>query len=456
MVGKKIAIVFGKGLDGCGVEKFGYEWQRYDPENIDVFALKERAFNRGGTHISDYIEFKPDEMSTIAERLNKDYDIVIINSYPSPMHSQKTVTSFYRDLILKIEKPILVSMMHEIIQSNYDRIPLQVAISNAADVVFNFSTHTNYAKDMARILTNKKLGERIARMKLPLTLDDFQKWRITHDQKKRRCIYAGRWSSMKQPNVIIELWERDKDFHYALHGIEKSIGAKYDVIDPCDYFRKYTGTYNYDSERCECFGEFDYNQGMTLISESMFGYSGFHLPKMPHNYGDRFEYAQMEIIACGTVPIFDMHYGNHNRAVDGSLFADHPIAIWNDRTNLDMTIDLIHTVADDHTTYYQYNEDGLEFLHQEAESSVVIPHMIRHICIMGKQEDKWNTQDLLREVYKTEEVYDEFNYLLDNKITALGVKEIDNGDLSYFEKKARLVHKNVSELNTQSLEDFFG
>jgi hypothetical protein len=62
----------------------------------------------------------------------------------------------------------------------------------------------------------------------------------------------------------------------------------------------------------------------------------------------------------------------------------------------------------------------------------------------------------LREVYKTEEVYDEFNYLLDNKITALGVKEIDNGDLSYFEKKARLVHKNVSELNTQSLEDFFG
>jgi len=121
-----------------------------------------------------------------------------------------------------------------------------------------------------------------------------------------------------------------------------------------------------------------------------------------------------------------------------------------------MTIDLIHTIADDQTTYYRYNEDGLEFLHQEAESSVVIPHMIRHICIMGKQEDKWNTQDLLREVYKTEEVYDEFNYLLDNKITALGVKEIDNGDLSYFEKKARLVHKNVSELNTQSLEDFFG
>ena len=53
-------------------------------------------------------------------------------------------------------------------------------------------------------------------------------------------------------------------------------------------------------------------------------------------------------------------------------------------------------------------------------------------------------------------MYDEFNYLLDNHITALGVKEIDNGDLSYFEKKARLIHKNVSELNTQSLEDFFG
>ena len=50
----------------------------------------------------------------------------------------------------------------------------------------------------------------------------------------------------------------------------------------------------------------------------------------------------------------------------------------------------------------------------------------------------------------------EINEDLSNCSTIFGVKEIDNGDLSYFEKKARLVHKNVSELNTQSLEDFFG
>ena len=54
--------------------------------------------------------------------------------------------------------------------------------------LYELIKQTNYSKDMARILTNKKLGERIARMKLPLTLDDFQKWRITHDQKKRRSI----------------------------------------------------------------------------------------------------------------------------------------------------------------------------------------------------------------------------------------------------------------------------
>ncbi len=53
----KIAIVFGKGLDGCGVEKYGYEWKRYDPDNIDIFNLVERSFVRSGGHIKESISF---------------------------------------------------------------------------------------------------------------------------------------------------------------------------------------------------------------------------------------------------------------------------------------------------------------------------------------------------------------------------------------------------------------
>ena len=136
----KIAIVFGKGLDGCGVEKYGYEWKRYDPDNIDIFNLAERNFVRSGGHIKESISFKPSEMLDIAKRLNDNYDIVILNSYPSPMHKRETIKSFYYDLVLQIKKPILVSMMHEIKRMNYDRIPIHLAISNAADIIFNFST----------------------------------------------------------------------------------------------------------------------------------------------------------------------------------------------------------------------------------------------------------------------------------------------------------------------------
>ncbi len=51
----KIAIVFGKGLDGCGVEKFGYEFQRHMPDEVDIYDLQERGFTRSGGHIKDSI-----------------------------------------------------------------------------------------------------------------------------------------------------------------------------------------------------------------------------------------------------------------------------------------------------------------------------------------------------------------------------------------------------------------
>ena len=450
----KIAIVFGKGLDGCGVEKFGYEFQRYMPDDVDIYDLQERGFTRSGGHIKDSISFKAEEIPEVAKKLNDNYDIVMLNSYPSPLHKQSTVKSFFEDLVLKIEKPILVGMMHEIKRMNFDRIPLHVPIANQCDIIFNFSTETSYAKDISSILTDKKLGERIARMKLPFTVSDYEKYWVPFKDKRRSCIYASRWTTMKDPKRMVDMFNLDKDFHYSIHGIERSIGAKFDIIDITNWTDKFEG-YNYDSDICESFGPYEYEDGMNLISNSMFGYSGYNLPKERHNYGDRFEYAQMEIIAVGTVPVFDWDYGMNNVAEDGSTFISNPIAIWSNREDLNETKDKIHELSNDEAMYNDYLEAGIQFLRQEADASNVIPPMLKHIETVGKQTDKMSVNQLVEKCFGKTAI-DTFTDILNNHIPAFGAKEYIEQQLSYFEKKKRIVHTKIKDLNTTSLESFFG
>ena len=450
----KIAIVFGKGLDGCGVEKFGYEFQRYMPDDVDIYDLQERGFTRSGGHIKDSISFKAEEIPEVAKKLNDNYDIVMLNSYPSPLHKQSTVKSFFEDLVLKIEKPILVGMMHEIKRMNFDRIPLHVPIANQCDIIFNFSTETSYAKDISSILTDKKLGERIARMKLPFTVSDYEKYWVPFKDKRRSCIYASRWTTMKDPKRMVDMFNLDKDFHYSIHGIERSIGAKFDIIDITSWQDKFDG-YDYDSDICQSFGPYEYEDGMNLISNSMFGYSGYNLPKERHNYGDRFEYAQMEIIAVGTVPVFDWDYGMNNVAEDGSTFISNPIAIWSNREDLNETKDKIHELSNDEAMYNDYLEAGIQFLRQEADASNVIPPMLKHIETVGKQTDKMSVNQLVEKCFGKTAI-DTFTDILNNHIPAFGAKEYIEQQLSYFEKKKRIVHTKIKDLNTTSLESFFG
>lgn len=450
----KIAIVFGKGLDGCGVEKFGFEWKRYMPDDVDIYDLQERGFTRSGGHIKDSISFKAEDIPEIGKKLNDNYDIVMLNSYPSPLHKQTTVKSFFEDLVLKIRKPILVGMMHEIKRMNFDRIPMHIPIANACDIIFNFSTNTTYAQDISSILTDKKLGERIARMKLPFSVSDYEHYWVEHQYKNHSCIYASRWTTMKDPKRMVDMWNLDKDFHYAIHGIERSIGAKFDIIDITDWTDKFEG-YKINHQQCQSFGPYEYEEGMNLLSHAMFGYSGYNLPKERHNYGDRFEYAQMEIIAVGTVPVFDVDYGEHNIAEDGSKFIDNEIAIWSDRNNLEATRDQIHELANNANEYQRFLDNGIQFLRQEADASNVIPPMLKHIETVGKQTDKMTVTQLLEKCFGISSI-DTFIDIFDNHIPAFGAKEVIEQQLSYFEKKKRIVHTKVKDLNTTSLEDFFG
>lgn len=441
----KIAIVFGKGLDGCGVEKYAAVFQDFYKEDLDIYNLKEKTFGRGGGHVGEYIDFLPEEMEETAQKLNDNYDIVIYNSYPGSGNKASTTRSFFFDMIMKVNKPITVAMMHEIKKANYERIPMHVAIANQCDQTYNFSTITDYSTAVKSILDHKQ--DRIRRFAMPMNINYKA---VPFEEKEKMVLYAGRWTSMKGPNRVLNFLDiPNNEFKGRLIGIERSIGAKGDIIDHpnCVYQPKFDNLEE-DMETCTVFGPYPYEVGQELLAKTMFGYSGFALPKEPQNYGDRMEYSQMEIFINGAIPIFDKHYGENNVDSTGKRYIDNDkIALFSAEKDLSDVYDQMVEIANNKELFEEYVKNGKEFIYREVSADIVVPNFIKEILEVGKEENKLSFEELLKKTHG-EFGYENFLILMntfpDNALS-FNVKDCTRNEYSYYVKKKREIFEIKDE-----------
>jgi len=449
----KIAMIFGKGLDGCGVQRGAVEiatWAQRNDVKFDIYYMKGRSFARAKGHSmpTEPIEFKHSEIPSLVERLNSDYDIVILNSYPSSKHDPQAIMSFYENLVKKIEEPVLVGMMHEIKKANIDAIPMILPILNYCDIVYNFSEKTFFSNEFSSYFSSKILGERTKRFKMWIDLNEMKKnYRDVYSlkDKDKKLMYVGRWTSMKDPRRVLDLYptmkEKDPNFRLALHGIERSIGAKFDIIDhPNSVYDLNFNGYDWDVDGVPTFGPYDYADGMELISKSLFACSFYRLPKEPHNYGDRMEYTQIEIIGCGTIPVFDKHYGEHNIDSNGNRYIDNDyLAVWSSRDDLGETADKLISIADSPSEQKKYRDSSFDFIDREFNADNVLPEMFDYILKTGKDNNKFsNDRDLLTHLFRDDRAFNDYLEILEQgKVPAVGIKQVTNQSLCFFEKKAR-------------------
>lgn len=440
----KIALVFGKGLDGCGVEKYASVLKNVLKDQLTIYSLKEKSFTRSGAHVKEYKDFTPEQMSETAKELNE-YDIVIYNSYPGTSNKPSTIKSFFFDLVQKVTKPITVGMMHEIKKANYERIPMHVAIANEVDQMYNFSTHSDYAKAISSILKHKT--NRIRKFRMPMTINYNS---VPFEEKNNQVIYAGRWTTMKGPRRLMDFMNVEQDqFKARLIGIERSIGAKCDIIDhPKCVYAANTKNYDKDVSDYTVFGPYEYSEGQKIMAEALFGYSGFTLPKEPQNYGDRMEYSQMEIFINGTIPIFDKHFGENNTDSTGKRYIDNDkIALWSSKSDLSDVYDQMVEITKNPDLYKEYINNGKKFIHNEVDANIVVPAFIEEILEIGKDENKISFEELINSTHgshsfeKFIEMRDQFP---DNACT-FNVKDCVHNEMSYYIKKKRIIHKFEKE-----------
>lgn len=444
----KIAILFGKGLDGCGVQRGACEiqiWGKRHGHEVKVYSLAERKFVRAAGHKLDYTDFLCEDIPSLVPELEK-FDIVYVNSWPSASNSREAIDGFLFDLLMKLKQPVILGMMGELTQMNINRIPHLLAIMNVCDIILNFGEDTYFAKTCSKQLPSKKVGERIKRFTMWLNfISDTEDLRnsIPLAAKKKELLYASRWTTMKDPKRVLDMGPalREVGIDARLIGIERSIGAKQDILDhPNAYdLTQKNKTYG-DPSGVPIYGPYTRQYGLEQMAGSLFNCSFYRMPKDPQGYGDRMEYAQMEMIAVGSLPVFDLHWAENNRIKTGERFVDIPHSgIYSDRANLAETVDQLQRIANSPEIQQKIRETSYDIIRSEYDADQVLSNLFEMVLDTGKDQQKFKSVDeMLLSITGSDEYVDCYNELKNQgELVALGLNEVVNGVLATFDGKKR-------------------
>ena len=152
------------------------------------------------------------------------------------------------------------------------------------------------------------------------------------------------------------------------------------------------------------------------------------------------EYTQIEIIGCGTIPVFDKHYGENNFDSNGDRYIDNDyLAVWSSREDLEETADKLISIADNPSEQKLYRDSSFDFIDREFNADNVLPEMFDYILKTGKDQNKFvNDKLLMNHLFQSDKAFTDYLEILEQgKVPAVGIKQVTNQSLCFFEKKAR-------------------
>lgn len=389
-------------------------------------------YNRREAHEIEFTSFLKEDIPNVVDKLNE-YDAVLFNSYPSAKFEKESIISFYKDLVKNITT-IKVGFMHELNKTNIDKVPYLLYTMNEMDLIYNFSEETWFANEISKALPSKNIGERVKKFTMMFNFDDLEKYREQYplENKDKKVVYCSRWTTMKGPSRVLDIAplfkEKQSDITCELKGIERSIGAKCDIFDHPNTL-DLTGKKvpENSSGFVPVYGPYVREEGMEYMAKNMFVASFYRMPKDPSGYGDRMEFAQIESIGVGSIPVFDTHWGENNRTKDGQRYIDIPYsAIYSDKENLHETVEKIIEVSNDLELQKKYRETSYNIVKSEFDSNVVLPEMFNYILSVGKDKEKFENEDelLLHLTGKDDFVKEALKLEKDGEILVTGIREL--------------------------------
>lgn len=386
----KVAIIMGRGIEGCGVTKFTVEqtkWLAKNSHEFIVYASKDKSWTRKNAHdVSNVVQFKfakADEMGKMIADCNT-ADMVIINSLPSVSHPKECIEQFIR-FLNEVKRPVVL------IQHDHSSLSIKrnAAIEESvqrADVLFGHSTTNDFARyveektgggGLAGFLDDDS-GKTILPFQPGIDFNDVRAmlWRDIDQTDPMMNKWIGRttsWKGYKQMFAFHNQYLRPNGYITTLEGIEKS--PAYLAFKELSEFHGHIGdditsvTLAKD-EPAYVFGPYVNTEMLKRMSKCGFGYQ---LSVLDQRFIQRsIEYTHCELACAGVVPVFLKAYGDrctHRYFGKRLTECDNSGTIWLDDDNMGPAFELLDQLAKDKAMRDEYRVMAFEFykLHQDSQ-----------------------------------------------------------------------------------------
>lgn len=393
----KIALVLAKGVEGCGLTRHTiefYNWLIKQGHDATIYAATEKVWPRHKQTDIIATEFKRKDIPKIAKELEQN-DVVYYTSYPHKSVGDEFNEDFIQHCILGLKNPVKVGNCLDHNTANLAKNYKYWDIMKAMDAMFNYSSRSNFSNKLREMAPDTPLIE----MNLnPYDYDAWDSVRVPVEDQLRRVTYFGRFAGFKDPFRMFDIMNLLKEHNFVTEarGIERSMGAlpmflqedrktaRPDIHEVHD--TKNPVTYPQASDKLYIYGPYNLAEGMGELANSMFGAEFFNLPE--RLYGSMIEYAMCEVIAAGTIPLFDKHWGEHViHRTEGVPFIElEDFAIFVDRDNVEASIPQILELANNHERREKFRQNSLRLAKLHNAPDVVNTDLFDAISGVKKRE----------------------------------------------------------------------
>lgn len=397
----RIATILGRGIEGAGVTRFAIEFEYYvrtkTRHEIDVYALIDKRWPRENSQEHDRfinIKVKEEGLYELIRELNT-YDAILYHSVPAKKGFSDECKLFFNTMVQSVRKPKRFSIQHDHKKQSLSRNIDIVEFNRSMDFIFTFDYNTAFAHLLREKIPN--VQKKLIPYNLGIDFDSYKEFRKPFKLRKRRISYFGRFAGFKEPWRLYDLhpYIRKYKFITELRGIERSIYGYFkmihgneDRIHDCTISRDSVISSKYQKTRKPyVYGPYIRKEGLEEISYSLFGASFFNIVRKKEDViketsGRSTDFAQLEMIAVGLIPVYDYDWSVDTGTLDGRTYNEIPyfgLFLKKDFSNAQEIAEEMNRIANDKNLANRYIRTGDKIIRENFSTEIVFKEIVNNI-----------------------------------------------------------------------------
>lgn len=396
----KVAVLMGKGLEGCGVSKYSIELCKYLEKNNHEYTLiasKDKNWSRSSSHVFKnliHLKFALKESVQIVTDICNSSDLVIINSLPAkPLGATKghdaEVGKSFIEILSKIKAPV-ISIQHDHNKLSIIRNDALKETIERSDMLFSHAPDNDFVREIKNMFPetgglSNFFDESPSTKKIEffnfqpgMYFDEVREkyWKPINDVNKNIHRWIGRTTFWKGFELMFKFAPelKAKNAITILEGIEKSpayiqFKEKYQYVDYVTTKINTVDVSKHAGDKPLVFTLFNNADMLERMSTSGYGYQLSIID--PRYIKHSIEYTHCEIASVGCIPVFRKEYGDAciHRVTGNPMSVDDNGTLWLNEDSISEVSSMIDKLNSDDVLRDEYRNKAFEYYkaHQDAD-----------------------------------------------------------------------------------------